>query len=964
MSPSDHQQVEDNASMQSYLERVVHFEQMLLEKSSALFAARGEGFDEIVNETLYLIGSHLAVDRAYVIKLNNADLTMGISHEWCAHNVIPWIDTLQNLRQDDYPCWMAQIRQGEEILIPDVSALPPIWAAEKAVLEKKGICSMLALPMRADDKLFGFLAFDSIRFGKTWGNEEQNILRFFANNIAVGWSSEINRQDLVQAMQVASQMARKAEIASQEKSSFLSNMSHEIRTPMNAVIGVSHLLMNTDLTTMQRRYVEIIHTSGQSILNIINSILDLSKIESGKFELEHVHFSLEEVFGDLDNIFHFQVADKGLQADYSIDPRIPTFLIGDPTRLQQILTNLVSNAVKYSNRGKISLHGVLKEIRDEQCWLSFTISDQGIGISPVEISRLFDPFWQAGVATRQSHQGSGLGLAICKNLSELMGGSIEVHSEVGVGSQFVVTLPFRVAKTGGKPKPNLPLNTSDHVLILDDDLVNQRFLAKLFHAWSIKTSTCTSFKGAANLIAAPASKRNPFTLCIIGHQHISGDGLKQARQLRIKAPSIRRLFLVTEPDNPMILEQERWAGIIDGFLSKPVKASVLSDELMMLLGRQEDALNLVKPVSTRYRFANARLLVAEDIAINREIIRALLANYGIEADLARDGIMAIDMVEQNNYDLVLMDVQMPLMDGLEATRQIRAMTDPARSRLPILALTAHALKEDRQACYDAGMNGHIIKPIDPDNLYDSLVKWLPDKLSREPVLKQQSPIPGQSMKEEPKNSLFSPQSGLELVGGNQMIYRSLLRNFIDMYADLPDQIEQLIQQNSPTGLTRLCHNLKSTTGHAGSAALSERSSELEKSIKASEWPLPGNLAQQIKIYGRDVIKLLHEISKYLESLESAETTETTESTESRGQKTVQPNRDNEYLASLPQLRDLKVHLSEHDPIGSRQILNTLLAVNWPEQLADNLRKIDRLLNQYQFEQALIQIDQMDKLIQI
>ncbi len=954
---SGYQQVEDTTAMPSYLERVVVFEQILLEQSTALFSARGDQFDSVLQQTLTQIGSYLAVDRAYIFQFDDDQSSMSNTHEWCAPGVEPSIDLLQNLPQDVFPAWMRKLRQGEEILIGDVSALPEEWAAEKETLQMQSICSVLVLPLAADQHLFGFIGFDSIQPGTVWSQESRNILQFFAGNIAASWQNELKRQDLLKALQVASQMTSKAELASQEKSSFLSNMSHEIRTPLNAVIGASHLLKNMELSKAQGRYVEIIQSSSQNVLQIINSILDLSRIEAGKFEINTVPFSLEDVFGNLHSVFQLQAQEKGLQIEYTIDPRMPSFLIGDPLRLQQIMTNLLSNAVKYSAAGKIELQATLKEISDEKYWINFRVSDQGVGLSADEVSHLFDPFWQASVTTKQTHHGSGLGLAIVKNLCELMGGQIEVKSEPDVGSEFVLSLPFSLAKQANVYQPDLPLNSSEHVLILDDDLSSQRYLAKLFHVWSIKSVACTTFSDVISRVNTPAIQAHPFTLGIIGHQHAAGDGLELIRQLRVRNPQLHHVFVLAEPDQPILANQSSWKGLIDGFLSKPVKASVLSDELMTLLGNNNPAAASIKKdeaASAQYRFQNASVLVVEDIAINREIIKTLLASFGLSVESARDGLMALERIASQTFDLILMDVQMPFMDGLEATRKIRALPDNPNSRVPILALTAHAMQEDKAACTAAGMDDHVIKPIDPETLYKCLARWLPHKLSPEHLAH-----PGQGQKNSARREqtraqttlslaeqdLFDPQIGIDLVGGNVEIYHSLLRNFIALYSDLPNQIEKLLKAGDRSGLSRICHNLKSTTGHAGSSVLSAQAHQLNQTIKTGAWPPLENTEQDLVQFGWDVIHLLTVLNHYLDGLDQAAKPEKTDEL------------DPTLSALMSRFKHLRQALDIHDPLAARQILSQLSKQSLPDQASDKLLRMAKLLNQYQFENAALLLDQ-------
>lgn len=954
---SGYPQVEDFLVMPSYLERVVHFEQQLLLKAAELFTARGDQFDRVLLDTLGQIGTYLGIDRAYVFQFNDQQETMSNTHEWCAPTVQPASHRLQNLPQTGFSAWMHVMESGEELLISDVSALPPEWDAEKKILQMQSICSTLALPLITDQHLYGFIGFDSIHPGTVWSEESRHILKFFAGTIASSWTSEIKRQDLLNALQITSEMSRKAELASQEKSSFLSNMSHEIRTPLNAVIGAAHLLKGSDLSALQNRYVDIIQTSSQNVLEIINSILDLSRIEAGKFELNNQPFSLEDVFGRLSSLFLLPAQEKGLELQFKLDPRLPAFFIGDPLRLQQILTNLLSNAVKYSESGTIVLSASLNALREEKYWVDFDVKDQGIGLTEEEIKHLFDPFWQAAVATRQTHHGSGLGLAIVKNFCELMGGLIDVKSEPAAGSEFILSLPFGLAKQANEYQPNLPRLSTERVLILDDDLSSQRYLSKLLHLWSIKSAACKTFSEATALSNKALSQAVPFTIAIIGQQHAAGDGLELIRQLRLRHPTLHKVFVLAESDQMVLGDSFETRRLVDGFLSKPIKASTLSDELMILLNNSQ-GIHTDQPKASQpahhYRFQHATLLVVEDLAINREIIKALLNAYGIEVEVARDGVMALEMAGTRRYDLILMDVQMPFMDGLEATRRIRALPDSNQARVPILALTAHAMKEDQEACLLAGMDDHVIKPIDPELLYQRLAKWLPHKLKPEqtsgdtkmnqilPASPLQLAAAGLSPEEK---ALFDPQIGLDLVGGNVDIYLSLLRHFIALYSDLPEQIDKLLAASDRSGLSRICHNLKSTTGHAGSSILSEQAHQLNQTIKTGAWPPLPATVHDLKAFGRDVIHLLTILSHYLDEIDSPKASAAD----------AKPDPDIHSLALA--LNQLRQAMSIHDPVASRTALHELAQADLPEQLLEIRDRIQSLLDQYHFENALLVLDQ-------
>lgn len=724
----------------------------------------------------------------------------------------------------------------------------------------------------------------------------------------------------------------KANEATESKSNFLAMISHEIRTPINGIIGMAYLMARTKLSVKQGDYIQKIKGSAENLLEIINDVLDISKLEAGKIALEKNLFSTEQIYEMISNQLGYKCSQKNIELIFNNDSELPLALVGDSLRLRQVLTNLINNAIKFTEVGEIIVSTKVLEKENERIRVRFEVSDTGIGIDPSKLKLLFNPFQQADDSISRKYGGTGLGLSICKHFVGLMDGEIWVESQINKGSQFFFTAVFEVPNGQNPPRDSIKGEIENlRILLVDDSETTREVLKEMLKIHAQSVDAVSSGEEAISLVERRMKQNGSYDLILMDWKLPGIDGIDATYEIKRKMNmrKIPSVLMLTGFDLDEVKNHDK-SRHIDAFLSKPVIKGTLMQTISQMMNKEmDDDSVLIEVIKTLEAKEDVYVLLAEDNLINQQIIRELLEHPLFHVDVVSNGESAVNSVQQYEYDIVLMDIQMPELDGLRATEKIRA--SKKNSEVPIIAMTAHAMEEDRIKCLNAGMNDYMSKPVEAEQFFEMMCNWVEKDIKIKEVEGEKIKGPSEMVV---KLSSFQTKAPIASLHGNWNLYIKLLKEFYKKYALARDEMQRLFSDGKQAEMKAIVHSIRGIAGNLGAMNLFISAQTLETDFNK------GNVAMT----SDNMKSFLDEVSNVMKDIRLINHEETTEQGVLDGTGEMTSNELLDLLRNL--LRE-----------GSSEAENYVSAIRKLDGVIENRELLIQQIENYDFDDALETLEQ-------
>ncbi len=803
---------------QRILERKISFENLLFDLTGSILRSTEETLDADIDRALELLGRFSGADRSYVF-LYREDETMDNTHEWVADGITREKDNLQQLPKHIFPNLVKDLEEGKDRYFREVEQMGPQYVAEREILLAQSVKSIQFVPLLVHDKSFGFMGFDAVRSNMEWSTEERQLLRYFANNLSEVLARNAYTRELVRLRIEAESYALEKEHSHRDLSDFLARLSHEIRNSIHSILGMTDMLLETNMTNHQKRYTEIIRSGSTFLIDLVKDFLDFSTYSRVDGNTHETEFSLKKLISRIGEEHLQEIQRKGLYLSTDIDNRVPSLVSGDSVQITQILKNLIGNAIKFTDDGGITIRASSEKSDGRVFQLNLSVSDTGVGIAQEHVQKVFTPFYSTARDSSGIQHSSGLGLPIVKSIIDNLGGAISVSSALGEGSTFTVSLPLTIVRKSTGSDTLEPSWRGARAIVIDPDERVASISARTLSSLSFNTDVITSSDELNRFLFRVPEEGHPYAICFIDISMVDEDMLQILSICKEMGQYPYQQMILTSSRSESFADLDHSYALFDNTFTIPLDARKVIAQINTHGGTlaQDRPFDYISYAS----LSSLHVLIVEDLEINQEVLTYMLDKVGSSHSVVNDGYEALNAVRNERIDLILLDIRMPGMDGYETARAIHALDDGTYRDLPIIAVTANSSPSERDRCMNAGMSEYIEKPIAKETLYDILRAYIPDAVRKQGR---------HAVSDEIRVSGFNVRKGLALLHNNRDVYLSLMRKFYSMYASFSSLYGATAQNRKER--IRFVHSVKSIAASLGAEELTHRASTFEMMLNS------------------------------------------------------------------------------------------------------------------------------------